>query len=36
VPTITADPNDQVHDFDRSNNVLTATCPAAAISPSLH
>jgi hypothetical protein len=30
-PTITADPNDRVDDFDRSNNVLTATCPAAAL-----
>jgi hypothetical protein len=29
-PTITADPNNQVDDSDRSNNVLTATCPAAA------
>jgi hypothetical protein len=28
-PTITADPNDQVDDFDRSNNVLTATCAVA-------
>jgi hypothetical protein len=27
-PTITADPNEQVDDFDRSNNVLTATCAA--------
>jgi CARDB len=29
-PTITADPDDQVDDLDRSNNVLTATCPAVA------
>jgi hypothetical protein len=28
-PTITADPNGQVDDFDRSNNVLIATCSAA-------
>jgi hypothetical protein len=29
-PTITADSALQVHDLDRANNVLTATCPAGA------
>ena len=31
-PTITADPSDHVDDFDRSNNVLTTTCPAGVVS----
>ncbi|MGB0091753.1 MAG: CARDB domain-containing protein [Solirubrobacteraceae bacterium] len=29
-PTVTVDPNDQVDDIDRSNNSLTATCPASS------
>jgi hypothetical protein len=28
-PTVTADPTEQIDDFNRANNVLTATCPAA-------
>lgn len=30
-PTITADPDDVIDDFDRSNNVLSATCPATGL-----
>jgi len=33
-PTVSADSASQVNDFDRSNNVLAATCPAASTSPS--
>jgi hypothetical protein len=28
-PSITADSTDQVDDFDRGNNTLTATCPVS-------
>jgi hypothetical protein len=31
-PTVSADSASQVNDFDRSNNVLAATCPAASTS----
>ena len=31
VPTITVDPNDQVDDYDRSNNQMTAVCPTAPV-----
>ena len=31
-PTVSADSASQVNDFDRSNNVLAATCPAASSS----
>jgi hypothetical protein len=30
-PTITADPNNQIDDFNLSNNVLTATCPTTVL-----
>lgn len=33
-PTVTADAADQVDDYDRANNEMTATCPATTSDPS--
>jgi hypothetical protein len=33
-PTMTIDPDQQVDDYNRSNNSLTATCPASGQTPS--